>query len=242
MAGGAPWWASGAEHLVLSLIRKLDGGTATSIVPGTMQVSPWFVAGTGVLFCLLSMRGFHMLQKPHPDIEDASGFEAGKLASAADIETLLDDALSIVTKATGTDYNQIFLVSTERHSKHLVCVARHVAPGKQDYRIAAFDGLLGKAIESGRVVNVPDVTKRTGYMNAVVETRSELVVPITIEGKVVGVINSESERYRHFSPERQATVLKTARALGNNLHRVGWSESLKREHLPWLRYLELEQI
>lgn len=147
------------------------------------------------------------------------------LAGAGDFEGLMSEALRLIIDATGTDYNQVFLVSTSEFSKQLLCSARAVPSHKQDYSVVAFSGLLGIAISSGRTINVPDVRKRIGYLQAVLETRSELVVPIKIEGRVVGVINSESERVNHYDASVTLAIERVAAALGANLNRVGWHES-----------------
>lgn len=242
---GAPWWAPIAEHVADSIIRQFSGEPNRIGGQNLSQVSPWFIASGGFVICLLSMLGFQKIQirslNGHPHSEQAGSsadkddsVEAAKLNMAADLQSLLEAALKITNLVTKTDYNQIFLISTQSHSKKLVCVAREVATGKQDYRIAAFSGLLGKSIESGRAINVSDTRNWVNYMQAVLETRSELVVPIKIEGRIVGVINSESEIVGHYSSDHKAALLRLADAIGTNLHRVGWRENTEPDRLPWI--------
>lgn len=242
---GAPWWAQIAEYLASLLIGWFSGEAEKSGTEGLTQVSPWFIASSGLVICTLSMLGFYKIQMysilkstQRDQVEGSSekerSVEETRLDVASDLQSLLGAALDITTSTTQTDYNQIFLISTQSHSKKLVCVARNVATGKQDYRIAAFSGLLGKSIESGRVINVPDVREWINYMQAVLATSSELVVPIKIEGRIVGVINSESEFVDHYSSDHETTLLNLADAIGVNLHRVGWRENMDAESLPWI--------
>lgn len=239
---GAPWWAPFAEHLTGLILEYLTGEPASAADGITPEVSPWFIAISGLVICLFSMLGSYRVmtqngfraEKDEISQEEGSRDENALLEKAADLQSLLEAALQVTISATGTDYNQIFLVSTQSHSKQLVCVARRVASGKQDYRIAAFSGLLGKSVESGRVVSVPDTRERINYMQAVLETRSELVVPIKIEGRIVGLINSESETVGHYGNDHEKVLLRLAKAIGANLHRVGWHENMSPDALPWI--------
>lgn len=239
---GAPWWAPVAEYIANLLLESLTGETANATEGIAPEVSPWFIATSGLAISLLSMLGFHRVvtqsslrseQIAGSDDEEGS-VERAMLGMAADLQSLLETALDITSSSMETDYNQIFLVSTQSHSKQLVCVARRVAKGKQDYRIAAFSGLLGKSVESGRAINVPDTRERVNYMQAVLETRSELVVPIKIEGRIVGLMNSESEIVGHYQANHEKVLFRVADSVGANLHRVGWHESMTPDALPWI--------
>src|SRR5206468_3830724 len=53
-------------------------------------------------------------------------------------------------------------------------------------------GLIGTAAKLNTPLRIADVTKEPRYLNVHTETRSELVVPLTWKGKVVGVADLES--------------------------------------------------
>jgi putative methionine-R-sulfoxide reductase with GAF domain len=158
-----------------------------------------------------------------------------RLAHAADLVSLLEVTIDIVSTLSNTDYNQIFLVATESHSKQLITVAHSIAHYKQGYRIATFAGLLGSAFESGRTINVGDTRRRIGYFQAVPETKSELVVPIKNGDLVYGVINSESEAANHYTSTIIQNFEELALALAAHLHRVGWTSKQERSALPWIK-------
>jgi PAS domain S-box-containing protein len=67
-------------------------------------------------------------------------------------------------------------------------------------------GLIALAVRTGQIVNVPDVLAHEDYLMAVPETRSELVVPLMAEGKIIGALNLESPRPGAFS-DRDARLL-----------------------------------
>jgi hypothetical protein len=177
--------------------------------------------------------GRYLAQKTPPRTELNPYIE--NLKKCGDLEELLDRGLRELEAATITDYNQIFLSSTSAYSKHLVAVADAMPEHKQRYRIATFAGLLGTVFSSGKTLNAGMVRERKGYFQAVLETRSELVVPIGTGTAVLGVLNSESEEEDHFT---SAMVLRTERladALAQLLPLFGWAPGRADEEAPWIQ-------
>ena len=75
-------------------------------------------------------------------------------------------------------------------------------------------GLCGAAVGSRAPVIVADVTKDTRYLTTFGSTRSEMIVPApSSDGKVVGVIDVESERVNAFAKSDASFVSECALAL-----------------------------
>jgi len=55
-------------------------------------------------------------------------------------------------------------------------------------------GIMGRVILTGEPVLVPDVHLDPDYLNANDDTRSELVVPLKVDGELLGLLNIESSR------------------------------------------------
>jgi L-methionine (R)-S-oxide reductase len=76
-------------------------------------------------------------------------------------------------------------------------------------------GVCGWAAKSGRTEIVSDVSKDPRYLECFSSTKSEVVVPIHHEGKVVGEIDIDSDEINaHSSVDREfleAVALKLAR-------------------------------
>lgn len=66
-------------------------------------------------------------------------------------------------------------------------------------RIPVGKGVCGYAAKSGRTEIVSDVTKDPRYLQCFLSTRSEIVVPIKVQGAVVGEIDVDSDRLDAFS-------------------------------------------
>jgi L-methionine (R)-S-oxide reductase len=74
-------------------------------------------------------------------------------------------------------------------------------------------GLTGAVIESGRSVLSNDVANDPRYLTALDTTGSELIVPVLIDGGVVGTLDVEDERTNAFDDEDRALVEQLAEAL-----------------------------
>ena len=61
------------------------------------------------------------------------------------------------------------------------------------------EGLMGYAVQHKEVVLVPDVSKDPRYINAVTDVRSELVIPLLMKDRCLGVFDLESPELDAFS-------------------------------------------
>ena len=174
--------------------------------------------------------GRYLAQKT-PTIQDANPY-AERFRACGDLKDLLEKTLRELEAITETDYNLIFLSCTSAYAQQLVAVADAIASHKQRYRVATLAGLLGSVFTTGRAPNAGDVRERRGYFQAVLETRSELVVPIVAGTAVLGVMNSESEEVNHFSDDMCRQVERLGRALGELLPVFGWSPGRSLEETP----------
>jgi len=114
-----------------------------------------------------------------------------------------------------------------------VTIADDVSPGKQSYRVASFDGLLGKAIASGRTINATDVAAVQHHFQAVPSTRSEFIVPISDADSIIGLLNSDAEAMGHFYA-RHAGRHRGARSgtrAGGSIVRLETSDAARRTAL-----------
>jgi len=64
-------------------------------------------------------------------------------------------------------------------------------------------GITGTAAATGHAVRVSDVTKDPRYINAIDSVRSELAVPLMLQGKCVGVLDIQSNHLDYFTKDQQ---------------------------------------
>ncbi|MCS7224096.1 MAG: GAF domain-containing protein [Armatimonadetes bacterium] len=101
----------------------------------------------------------------------------------------------------------VALFSVDKEKGELVLRAHSGAYQRlmeEGYRQALSEGLVGFAARTGQPVVVNDVTQDPRYLQAGEEekaTLSEMVVPIKVQGEVVGVVDLHSERKDAFDEE-----------------------------------------
>ncbi len=84
-------------------------------------------------------------------------------------------------------------------------------------RIPLNQGICGAAASSGRTVVVDDVSKDPRYLACSLETKSEIVVPVFVRGKVAGELDIDSHFPAAFTPEDQELVQFCAAVVGKKL-------------------------
>ena len=75
-------------------------------------------------------------------------------------------------------------------------------------------GVCGTAFAEERTLRVPDVHAFPGHIACDAASASEIVVPIPVNGKPVGVIDIDSPTKNRFTPEDEAGLMAFAAALG----------------------------
>ena len=88
-------------------------------------------------------------------------------------------------------------------------------------RIPIGQGICGAAAASGRTELVDDVNADPRYLACFPSTRSEIVVPIAYDGKLVGEIDIDSDRPAAFGPEDRTFLERVALLISPHCL-VGW--------------------
>jgi putative methionine-R-sulfoxide reductase with GAF domain len=80
-------------------------------------------------------------------------------------------------------------------------------------RIPLGAGVCGSVAERGETEVVPDVRARPGHIACDIRTRSETVAPIVIVGRVVGVLDVDSNTPDAFGPREVGVIEDAAREI-----------------------------
>jgi putative methionine-R-sulfoxide reductase with GAF domain len=139
----------------------------------------------------------------------------------ADVERVLAARHSAASQTSPLDE----VVETLFDGRHYFWIGIYLVIGEQVVRQAfrgpvppchafAFGvGNVGTTGQSGVVKVIPDVTQDPTYRVCFLETRSEIVVPIKIAGKVLGVIDVESDRENAFGKADRVLLENVAKRL-----------------------------
>jgi L-methionine (R)-S-oxide reductase len=82
-------------------------------------------------------------------------------------------------------------------------------------RIRVGEGVCGSAAKTGRIENVPDVSRDERYIACFPETRSEIVVPIKVRGRVVAEIDIDSDEPAAFGERDEELLRRLAEELAD---------------------------
>ena len=107
---------------------------------------------------------------------------------------------------------------------HLVLGPWKGPEATEHVRIPVGRGVCGAAAASGVTEIVDDVNADDRYLACFASTRSEIVVPIAYEGRVVGEIDIDSDQPAAFSSEDRAFLERVALLISAHTL-VGWDTS-----------------
>ncbi|HVZ82127.1 MAG TPA: GAF domain-containing protein [Terracidiphilus sp.] len=94
----------------------------------------------------------------------------------------------------------------------------HGAP-TEHMRIPVTEGICGAAVAQGETVIVDDVSADPRYLACSIETRSEIVVPIRVHGKVAGEIDIDSHALNAFGADDRVFLEECAEVIAAFLER-----------------------
>jgi len=122
-------------------------------------------------------------------------YEVGKkLSSTLNIDEVLKLILDSLRKVVGFDGGAVFLIDEIKNEVSTVYSEGYEQANEEYLRLKIGQGLVGWVAKTGEAVIVPDVTKDERYVKARPETKSEIVAPIKIDGRLIGVLNLESNK------------------------------------------------
>jgi len=144
-----------------------------------------------------------------------------KISSFGDLQTVLDHIVDSLHEVIPYNAAAIFLVNEDRALLEYKTIRGFAENMKNMVELKVGKGIVGWAIKHKKEVIVPDVRKDNRYICARETTRSELVVPIIYDRKIIGAFNVESDqlyffRYYHLDMMR-AFAAQTAIVLHNSL-------------------------
>ncbi len=79
-------------------------------------------------------------------------------------------------------------------------------PGPREFSLATGKGVMARVARTGEASYVPDTRKDPDFIRGTRPNLSELCVPLKSRGKVLGVLNVESQKVDAFSPTDRITL------------------------------------
>lgn len=147
--------------------------------------------------------------------------EVNRLNSAAKTADQLMEGITLLLHEKMLKYNWIGFYMLEPGASPPVLVLGHYQGAMTPHtRIHLNQGICGAAASSGKTVIVDDVKSDSRYLACSIETKSEIVVPIFVGGKVAGELDIDSHFQAAFAFEDQELVEYCAQLVGKRLERA----------------------
>ena len=131
------------------------------------------------------------------------------VAKAIDLNGALTSVVQAIHESSERyDWTGIYLVEGDELALH-----NFLGAPSPHTRIPIGQGICGAAAQKNETVLVPDVSADGRYLTCSIETRSEIVVPITKLGYVYGEIDIDSHKPDAFGEEDRLVLEEIARKL-----------------------------
>src|ERR1700676_575928 len=127
--------------------------------------------------------------------------EIGEEVNASlDLDEVLARAAALIKRHI--DYEIFGVLLTEGDNTYLkYCFAIGYPPNlAENLRIPMGQGITGTAAATARSVRVSDTTSDPRYITTIDHVRSELAVPLMLQGTVIGVLDVQSRHPEYFTP------------------------------------------
>jgi phosphoserine phosphatase RsbU/P len=131
-----------------------------------------------------------------------------------DLDQLLADVAHIIQRVTPFDLFAILLFNEKRQDLRIRYAVGHREEVIRSLSIALGEGVTGTAALRREPILVGDVRTDPRYLHSVDAVRTELAVPMTARGKLVGVIDLESTRINAYTEYDRALLRLIAARVG----------------------------
>ena len=121
------------------------------------------------------------------------------------LDLVLREAVEIMNATSGS------LILIDPHTQLLeIEVAIGLSKEAQQLRLPIGRGVTGWVAKTGKPLRVPDARADRRYISVRKDVRSELAVPLLVEGALIGVLNVDSTRRNAFSADDEELLVALA--------------------------------
>jgi GAF domain-containing protein len=139
--------------------------------------------------------------------------EIGRFAETAKDFTSLQEFCVSAIAGRLSYYNWVGFYMLDPGNEHFLILGPYRGAPTEHVRIAVTEGICGAAVVQGEAVIVDDVSADPRYLACSIETRSEIVVPIRANGKIVGEIDIDSHVLHAFGEDDRKFLENCAEVL-----------------------------
>jgi sigma-B regulation protein RsbU (phosphoserine phosphatase) len=157
---------------------------------------------------------YETTEKPLPEEVLATLTEIGEgVNSSLDLDEVLARTAALIKRHIDYEIFGVLMVEGGgAYLKHCFSIG-YPRDLVENLRVPIGQGITGTAAATGHSVRVSDTSKDDRYIAAIENVRSELAVPLMLQGKCVGVLDIQSRHPDYFTPEQQSILTLLASRL-----------------------------
>jgi sigma-B regulation protein RsbU (phosphoserine phosphatase) len=154
-------------------------------------------------------------------------YEIGmKLSSSLSLDEVLQEILSSLKQVVDYSAGGIYLVDPDKNEIGSIYTVGYDPAREPEVRLKVGQGVIGYVANSGKPVIVPDVFADDRYVNARQATKSEIVVPMMLDERVIGVVNLESDMFNAYDDHHVSLLSAFASQAAISIERARLHEKL----------------
>src|SRR4051812_14468633 len=116
-------------------------------------------------------------------------------------------------------YNWVGFYMLDPNDANTLVLGPFVGAQTPHTRIPLNQGICGAAVSQGQTIIVDDVHSDPRYLSCSLDTKSEIVAPVYVHGKIVGELDIDSHVAGRFKAEDRELVEQCANIVGEYLER-----------------------
>ena len=144
------------------------------------------------------------------------------LDSQEALQLIVSEAVRVMRASSGS----LVLVNPATNFLE-IHAAQNLSSAARKLKLRVGEGITGWVARHGKPARVADVTLDPRYVSVRRDVRSELAVPLEVQGEVRGVINVDSERVDAFSTDDQELLQELAIQAAKVIHNTWLYEQLR---------------
>lgn len=170
-------------------------------------------AGQQIGVAVVNASLFHAEQRRAEQFRVIS--EVGRqITSIMDIDLVLNQVVTLIQKAFAYDHVAIATIEGD-YAVYRVGAGRYWKNPEFKFNPSRLrigdEGITGRVAASGQAVYLPDVREDPDYVEMVGSaTLSEFVVPVKVKGRVIGILDAQSDRLNAFDDSDQVVLQSLA--------------------------------
>ena len=154
-------------------------------------------------------------------------YEIGiELSGTLQLDDVLSKIMSSLKQVVDFDAGGVFIIDPEHKQIGSVFTLSYEPEREEDLNLKIGQGLIGHVVEKGEPIIVSDVENDERYISAREATRSEIVVPMKLDGRVIGVLNLESDEHDAYEESDLALMLTFASQAAISVERARLHEEI----------------